>query len=382
MTSQLRKFAACLISASFLAPAVAAAEDESPPLSIYGFARLDVLVNDSRMSSLDDPLYVMAEPADGQLESELTMTPRLSRIGLSIDQWEIKEDVTGEGKVEIDFAGPGGLNTIRLRHAYASISRTKRRSGFELLAGQTWDLVSPLFPSAQNDSQLRYAGNLGDRRPQLRLSAYPTSKVHLAVAAAAPAVLDPEDLDGDGQVDSMAAAQPMLQWLIEARSRLGRGDGVLRMGISGHVARAELADGTTRPAASVATHLYFPIADKAVLLGEGYMGRNLAEIGGGVGHGLSPMTREGVMSLGGWVELALLPTARHMLSLGTSVDVARSEELQPGDRERNGTIYSVLRYKPRPALQLGVEHLYWRTYYKDLPRGVANRVNMHFSVFF
>src|SRR5436190_20693919 len=102
-----RSLAVCLISASasLLAPAVAAAEDESPPLSIYGFARLDVLLDDSRMSSLEDPAYVMREPADGQLESELTMTPRLSRVGLSIDRWEIKDDrVFGEGKVEIDFA--------------------------------------------------------------------------------------------------------------------------------------------------------------------------------------------------------------------------------------------------------------------------------------
>lgn len=388
MTSLIRPFAACLISASILAPAVAAADDddggggESPPLSIYGFARLDVLVNDSRMSSLADPAFVMNEPADGQLESELTMTPRLSRIGLSIDRWDLKDDRWfGEGKLEIDFAGGGSLNAIRLRHAYAQVSRMRRDRGFELLAGQTWDLVSPLFPSAQNDAQLRYAGNLGDRRPQLRLSMFPTSKVHLAVAAAAPAVLDPQDLDGDGQVDSMASAQPMLQWLLEVRTRLGSA-GVARMGVSGHASRAELADGTTRPSASIATHFYLPFGKPVVILGESYFGSNLAELGGGVGNSLNPMTRQNVRSLGGWLELALLPTERHMLSVGTSIDVARPEALQPGDRERNGTIYSVLRYKPRPALQLGLEHLYWKTAYKGMPGGVANRFNMHFSVFF
>lgn len=382
MTS-LRPFAACLLWASILAPATAAAEDESPPLSIYGFARLDVLMNDSRMSSLDDPSYVMAEPAGGQLESELTMTPRLSRLGLSIDRWDIKDDrIFGEGKLEIDFAGGGGANAIRLRHAYASVTRQRRQLGVELLAGQTWDLVSPLFPSAQNDAQLRYAGNLGDRRPQLRLSIYPTDKAHLAVAAAAPTVLDPQDLDGDGEVDTMGSARPMLQWLFEIRGRLGRSGNLIRMGVSGHVAQTELADGTTHPSTSVAAHFYLPFGKRVIFLGEGYLGSNLAELGGGIGHGVSEMTREGVRALGGWLELALLPTDRHMLSVGTSLDVANTEELQPGDRERNGTIYSVLRYKPRPALQLGLEHLYWRTDYKAMPRGVANRVNMHFSVFF
>ncbi|HWU91398.1 MAG TPA: hypothetical protein VN253_29225 [Kofleriaceae bacterium] len=377
----LRSLASCLVAAQLLGPAIAAAEDESPPLSIYGFARLDILANDSKMSSLEDPAYVMREPQAGQLDGELTMTPRLSRIGLSIDRWEIKDDrVFGEGKVEIDFGGGGGVNTIRLRHAYASIAT--RRNKVELLAGQTWDLVSPLFPSAQNDSQLRYAGNLGDRRPQLRLSLHPTDRVHLAIAAAAPAVLDRQDQGGDGQVDAMASARPMLQWLLEVRSRLGVGDNVARMGISGHAARTELGDGTHRASTSVATHFLLPFHQALVLLGEGYLGTNLAELGGGIGQGVSPATARPIRSLGGWIELALLPTARHMLSFGTSIDVARRDDLAPGDRERNGTIYSVLRYKPRPALQLGLEHLYWKTDYKGMTGGVANRVDMHLSVFF
>jgi len=373
------------------APGVAAAEDESPPLSIYGFARLDVLANDSRMSSLEDPAYVMREPAGGQLESGLTMTPRLSRVGLSIDRWDIKDDrVFGEGKVEIDFAGGGGANAIRLRHAYASIARAwDDETSVELLAGQTWDLAAPLFPSAQNDSQLRYAGNLGDRHPQLRLSAS-GSMVRVAVAAAAPAVLADDELPGGaggaggagGDGDMMSTARPMVQWLLEFKGRIVRRADPARVGLSGHAGRAGAADGTTRSSASIAAHLYLPLGRRAVVLGEGYLGRNLAELGGGIGHDATAMAADGVHALGGWVELALLPTERHMLSVGTSIDVARAEDLERGDRERNGTIYSVLRYRPRPALQLGLEHLYWKTAYKDMPSGVANRVDAHLSVFF
>lgn len=381
MTSRLpRPLVSCLV-ASILSPAIAAAEDESPPLSIYGFARLDVLINDSKMSSLEDPAYVLGEPANGQIDSELTMTPRLSRIGLSIDRWEVKDNrVFGEGKVEIDFAGGSGIEAIRLRHAYASITTPRKK--VELLAGQTWDLMSPLFPSAQNDSQLRYAGNIGDRRSQLRLSLHPTDRVHLAVAAAAPAVLDPQDLDNDGQVDSRASLQPMLQWLLEVRSRLGGYDSIARIGISGHAARTELGDGTSHASASIATHFFIPFSKAVVILGEGYLGSNLAELGGGIGQGVNPITTKPIRSLGGWIELAVLPTPRHMLSTGTSIDTARTEDLEVGGRERNATIYNVLRYKPRPSLQLGLEHLYWKTQYKAMPVGVANRVNVHFSVFF
>jgi len=368
-----------LVPAVLFLSAPALADDDTPPLSIYGFARLDVLANDSRMSSLDQATFVEREPSDGQLDSALTMTPRLSRLGLSIDEWNIKDDkLTGEGKLEIDFGGGDGTNAIRLRHAYASITV---REKLELLIGQTTDLVSPLFPSAQNDTQLRYAGNLGDRRPQLRISAHPNQRILIGVAAAASGVLDQRDLDGDGQVDAMASALPMLQWLIEVRGR-ANGEGTRRVGLSGHAAREELANGVTTGSASVGVHCFVPLHRKVVVLGEGYLGDNLSDLGGGIGQGVNAMTGEPIRSLGGWLELALLPTRRHMLAFGSSIDTARASDVEVGDRERNTTVYGVVRYKPRPALQVGLEYLHWRTQYKDMSDGRANRFDMHFSVFF
>jgi hypothetical protein len=366
-----------VLLASVSAPAYA--EDESPPLSIYGFARLDILANDSRMSSLDQPTFVLREPGDGEIDSALTMTPRLSRLGLSIDEWEVTDGIVrGEGKLEIDFGGGDGTNAIRLRHAYASIHARKK---IELLIGQTTDLASPLYPATQNDTQLRYAGNLGDRRPQLRISATPTRKIHFGIAAAASGVLDQRDMDADGQVDAMASARPMLQWLIEGRIDNKR-DSVLRIGLSGHAAREELADGTQTGSKSIGAHFFAPYGTAFALLGEGYIGDNLSDLGGGIGQGVNAVTGKPIRSLGGWLELALFPSRRHMLAVGSSIDTARGSDLEVGDRERNTTNYGVLRYKPRPALQLGLEYLHWRTSYKDMSDGRANRFDLHFSVFF
>ena len=368
---------ALLASLSFTG--VAHAEDESPPLSIYGWARLDILANDSRMSAVEEPEYVLVEPETGLFDGELTMTPRLSRVGLSIDQWEIDDDekMTGEGKLEIDFAGGSGTNAIRLRHAYATLTAFEHA---ELLVGQTADLLSPLFPSTQNDTQLRFAGNTGDRRPQLRLSAY-GNHIHVGVAAAASGLLDESDMDMDGQNDGMASGRPMLQWLVEARAR-GPKDAVMRLGLWGHVARQELDDGTRHAAKSVGMHFYAPYSDDLIVMGEGYVGDNLSDLGGGIGQGVNATTGKPIRSMGGWVEAAFLPTKKHMWSVGTSIDTARSEDLEVGDRRRNRTIYSVLRYKPRPALQLGLEYLNWRTHYKGMSDGIANRYDVHFTVFF
>jgi len=71
------------------------------------------------------------------------------------------------------------------------------------------------------------------------------------------------------------------------------------------------------------------------------------------------------------------PHREAAIALGFSVF-----DLGDGDRERNQTVYGVLRYKPLDALQLGVEYAHWRTRYKAAPDGVANRVDLHASVLF
>lgn len=361
--------------------APARADDESaPPLSIYGFARLDVLAGSARMDSLDEATFVVRDPGGAATGGELTMTPRLSQVGLDIDRWELDTIIHGEGKLEVDFGGGAGVNAIRLRHAYGKLS-IGRREVVSLLAGQTWDLMSPLFPSTQQDTLLRYAGNLGDRRPQLRLEIHPTSRVHVAVAAATPGFFDRSDVDGDGVADGASTAAPVVQWLVELRNRVGRA-GVMRFGVSGHVARTRLLDGREQATQSAGLHVFLPLGRQLVLLGEGFLGDNLADLGGGIGQGVNPMTGAVVRSAGGWIELAAMPTARHMLAFGTSGERAFDDGLSPGDRARNGTVYTVLRYKPRPALQLGLEHLYWRTRYHEMSTVTANRVDLHASVFF
>jgi hypothetical protein len=97
---------------------------------------------------------------------------------------------------------------------------------------------------------------------------------------------------------------------------------------------------------------------------------------------VNPMTGRTIRSVGGWFEAAMVPTKKHMLAVGGSGDFARSSDLEMGDRTANGTVYGVIRYKPKQSLQLGLEYLYWKTVYKGMSAGVANRVDMHLSVFF
>lgn len=362
-----------------LVPARALAEDEAPPLSIYGAARLDILADSARMDDIHSSLFVEKDGA-GATDGELTMTPRLSQIGLGIDQWELDDRgrYVGEGKLEIDFGGGAGTNAIRLRHAYATVTV---RNKIEVLAGQTWDLISPLNPLVQDDTLLLFAGNTGDRRPQLRLSALPVDNVRIAVAAAATGTLDQRDLDDDGRMDGIAAGTPMVQGLIELRQPLRRGGRALLLGVWGHVAREELADGTRHPSRSLGMHVQVP-APFMTWSAEIYGGTNASEIGGAVGRGVDPMTGRRTHSIGGWFEIALAPTKKHVLAIGGTGDLAAEDDVMPGDRSGNGTVYTALRYKPKASLQLGAEYLYWKTLYRGAGAAVANRVNLHVSVLF
>jgi CheY-specific phosphatase CheX len=72
------------------------------------------------------------------------------------------------GKIEFDFQGAcdGTENKggVLLRHAYVEV----KDDDFRLLAGQTWDVISPLNPSMLMYSVGWEAGNIGYRRAQVR----------------------------------------------------------------------------------------------------------------------------------------------------------------------------------------------------------------------
>ncbi|MBX3161433.1 MAG: hypothetical protein KF773_36065 [Deltaproteobacteria bacterium] len=371
---------AAAAAVAVLLPRIAAADDDSPGLSIYGFARLDVLSNDARMSDAASADFVLPTDTPSSRDGDFAMTPRLSRVGLSIDEWRVARRLTGEGKLEIDFGGGDGTNSLRLRHAYASVAYNRK---LQVLAGQTWDLASPLYPSAQNDGQLRFAGNLGDRRPQVRLEAL-GEHVHVGVGASATGARARMDLDGDGMADGVATEAPMLQWLVEVRQR-ARGN-IARVGLSGHATYENGAGARERRGRSVGLHAFIPVAKKLVALGEGYVGENLADLGGSVGEKvdemLDPAQMKAIRSVGGWFELAWLPSNKSMLALGTSYDSALDRTVADGHRTRNRTTYGVLRYMPKPALQLGVEYLSWTTEYKNVGSAQANRLDLHATVFF
>jgi hypothetical protein len=98
------------------------------------------------------------------------MHPRSTRFGVDYSGPKVPGlgDADLSGKLELDFENGGSESRqiIRIRHAYLQLAK----NDVSILAGQSWDVFSPLFPTVDNDTLLWNAGNLGDRRPQFRFS--------------------------------------------------------------------------------------------------------------------------------------------------------------------------------------------------------------------
>ena len=366
--------AAALAACLSTSPALA----EKPALSLYGFIRLDIIVDSQPTDRVQEPMYVLSA-TDPPQSGSFSLHPRASRIGLTVDDWSPVGNLDSEGRLEVDLmGGTRDRPSLRLRHAYFTFAADRFA---ELLLGQTWDLMSPLFPAANFETMMWNAGNTGDRRPQFRLTLTPFDKYRFGFSIGPGGELSLRDNDGDGRGDGEASMVPMVQWLMEYRQRFRRA-GILRLGIWGHAAFERHGDGTEYESWSFGGHLYLPLSRRLTLLGEFFRGQNLGDVRGGIGQGINVVDGREITATGGWAELAYTPSRRHLLAIGTTVDQADIDDLESFDRRRNATYYAAIRYRPHRAVQLGAEYIRWITDYVDLSRGTNNRVDLFASMAF
>jgi hypothetical protein len=143
---------------------------EGNKVKLYGFLRLDLDFDSQRPSNGQIPFFITTPDAraGGSGNGDFSMHPRLTRFGLDYTGPTVAKlkDAKLTGKFEADFENGGSESRqiIRIRHAYLRLGW----KDFSITGGQTWDVVSPLFPTVNHDSLMWNAGNVGDRRPQLR----------------------------------------------------------------------------------------------------------------------------------------------------------------------------------------------------------------------
>ena len=373
---------------------VFAAQEARPEVEIkpYGFLRLDLIYNDSKTNNSQTTMWVSSE--DGVKvavdDEEFVLHPRLTRLGLHVKGGKVdRSDISGN--LEIDFITTPNFSesrqAIRLRHAFLKVLRGE----FYLLAGQTWDIISPIFPSVNQDTLMWNAGNTGDRRPQLRAGyEHPLGPGKLSIMGGLglTGAIDSKDLDKNGVRDGEDSGLPNLQ----ARIGYTRPGFVPRenmvVGIWGHLAKEEIGEVSARIAGensftsnSIGGDIILPIISLSpvgslTMRGEVWSGKNLSDFRGGIGHGVNINTGEEIKSIGGWLEFLIKVNPELQVEIGYTIDNPEDENLGIGDKAENTTWYIGGNFKPGGGLLLGIEYINWKTGYKDAPEGTDNRVNL------
>ncbi|MBN1164527.1 MAG: hypothetical protein JXB45_08110 [Candidatus Krumholzibacteriota bacterium] len=316
MKRRLSLLIALLICLSGITPRLLRAGKPKYDFKFSGFFKTDLIYDLSRISPGNYALYVDSKGRD---DNAFYLNTRETRLGFDFGWTE--EEIKTSAKLEFDFYGIGAEGENKagpmLRHAYLMISR----GPWSLLAGQTWDVISPLNPSTANYSVLWDQGNIGYRRPQVRFSLQgdinEESRVLLAVALSRTIGID---IDSDGVDDGVDSGQPTVQGRVGIQSKLGEGSD-LACGVSGHFGQEKWNpdDSRTTDSWSLNTDLTLKVNSRLCLKGEFFTGKNLGSYLGGIGQSITPR-HEALPALGGWGMVAVKPHDRITCNAGYSFD--------------------------------------------------------------
>ena len=341
-------------------------------LTPYGYIKWDASYDDSELDPGNFGRWVDSEAGQDN-DDQFNMTANQTRLGLRINT---RDDsyIKSSGLVEVDFFGNGTAENkpgILVRHAYAKLDWPEER--FSILAGQTWDVISPLNPYTLNYSVQWWAGNIGYRRPQIRATKSFTvnGDVDLKVEGAITRNIGFSDsgtfpnIADDAGEDS---GVPGLQGRVSTTFPL-LGYRPTTIGFSGHWAKEEIdinAAGRHRDFDSWSVNLDVtqPINKWLTIKGELFSGENLSSYLGGIGQGINTTRMSEIRSRGGWVAASLGPWDKWNFNLGVSIDDPKNNDLNTGNRSFNRAIFGNAIYSINRSTQLGFELSQWNTDYK------------------
>ncbi|HAK94251.1 MAG TPA: hypothetical protein DCM87_04440 [Planctomycetes bacterium] len=383
-------------------------------IELGGRLKADMSWDDSRTNpgnyvlwvnrEVSGPNAVSASGAVSRNDDEFNMTANETRLWLSL-KGPVMHGVSTGGRLEVDFFGAGATENkshLMLRRAYIDFGWDEY--DLRVLAGQHSDVISPLVPTTINYSVGWDLGNIGYRRPQLRV----TKKLGLGEAFGGPCSLelagaltrtigdsytllsksDPPNNTESGEDSGFPTSQARVGLTIP-----GINHKPVTAGVSAHYGKEEY-DGSTIDAntfshrrtfesysfnADIKVPLFFSPRLDFAASAEYFYGRNLDAYLGGISQGVNLTRGVGITSEGGWGQLTyqgLLSDTGLAFNAGAGVDNPHDGDLNGGaaDRARNMFVFANVFYNLTAQLQLGAEYGWYRTEYGNDGEGKANRV--------
>jgi hypothetical protein len=363
---------------------------EPAKVSVYGFAQLNAVWEDGVISNTGTNWSYSAPKGNDKGGSRTLINVNHSRLGVNFSGPKNEGDPTLSGKLETDFNGNANRNNngvgnpagggFRIRHSFGQVRFDDL--GLILLFGQTTDVISPRDPAVLSEGTNNQSGNIGTRRPQIRITKE-LGPAEIAVAAT--------DDRGSSSPESPAV-----------QGRLGAKVSGYEIGVSGHLAKEKTSDFDEGKSYvkvpkswSINADALLPVLDILSISGEFFYGQNLISYSSGsIGQTSDAAAKSkddgskyGIKSLGGWANLGLKLPANVAFNGGVGVEsISNDDELVDGAKKSNLSIYSNLRYYFIKEAFVGIE--YWRIntdYTKkgdDKTSGSINRVELAFQYAF
>ena len=309
---------------------------------LYGYVKLDASYDTRQIDVGNFARWVENTAAEN---GYLSITARQTRLGLSLKGPET-ESVIATGKIEFDLYGGGAenKNVPMMRHAFVKI--WWKKLGLGLLAGQTGDVISPLVPSTVNYPVLWWCGNVGYRRPQLRVSKLVSAgKFLLSVDLAAARAIGAE-----------SEGEPIFQYRLGVKFPFLSGKAA-QVGFSGHTGK----ESANRRTSSINIDVSLPVSSLLALKVEFWQGKNLAAYLGCIGQSLTT----DVNGKGGWIAVSFGPIGAVKFNAGYGFDDPDDGDVKAGGgvRLKNSSVFANVFYSLNKAVVMAFEASRWMTEY-------------------
>ncbi len=341
-------------------------------IQLYGYLKLDAAYDSSRIDDGNFANWVENESTNDD-DDQFNTTANQSRFGIKITG--VGDDVIKtSGRAEVDFYGGGSQNEshLMMRHAYLKLDWPDDH--FSIIAGQTSDVISPLSPTTVNYSIGWFTGNIGFRRPQIRVTKVLDldGDIDLTLEGALARTIGRDNPFLAGTLDSGEdSGEPTAQGRISTTVPVFPNTPATSIGVSGHYGKEEYdiaADGSDEEFRSWSFNVDVlqPIHSWLTIKGELFTGENLDAYMGGIGQGVTlfaPNQYDEVGSHGGWAAASFGPWNRGSFNVGVAVDDVDRGDVNNGGRTLNRSEFANMFYSLGKNVDWAVELSRWRTEY-------------------
>ena len=254
------------------------------------------------------------------------------------------------------------------------------------MVGQTSDVISPLSPSTLNYSVQWWAGNIGYRRSQIRVTKELDIGSETAVELQGALTrnigrasgFDPGDTGED-------AGFPGVQARAAVPVRLCNGKKTT-FGVSGHYAQEEYdtnVAGRNEDLESWSANgdVAMPVNDWLTVKAEVFHGKNLNTYLGGINQGVDVFATRltPIHSSGAWVAADLTPVEKWKFTAGASGEAIEAADVKSAfARTANRAIFANAVHEITRNASVGVEVSRWHTKYKHAKNRDSCRVQASF----